>query len=140
VPVTTTVLLLVLMGVLVEAAVVRRRRRTGWAWFWAWLPAGFLAALATLSFAIGLLVVPVAVVAILAAARFASGAETLGLLPGVGLTCFLVAAVGADDEGRALEWWLAGAAFAAAGMLLYALLRVAGSGRPGAAQPSSSLK
>ena len=122
-----------------EAAGVRRRRRSGWAWFWAWLPAGFLGALATLSFAIGLLVLPVAVVAVVAAARFASSAETLGLLPGIGIACILVAALGADDEARALPWWFAGWAFAAAGMLLYALLRASARGRQRPAQPSSSL-
>ncbi len=75
-PVTTAVLLIVL-----ALAVTRRREPAGprrTVAFAAWVAAGFLGALATISFAIGLLILPLAVAVVVGAAALATRAEVLG--------------------------------------------------------------
>jgi len=116
----TGVILLVVLGVVILLAIRRDPGpHGGWPWFVLWAVPGFLAALSVLSFAIGLLVLPVALISIAATARFASGAETLGLLPGIGAMCVLVDVLGTATG----SWSLAGAAFAVAGAAPYAWQR-----------------
>lgn len=123
VPVTTIVLVAVFIPLILVTATDGRRRRGGWAWFALWAIPGFLAAFSTLSFAIGLLVLPFAVVATVGVSRFSAGAEMLGLLPGIGLMSLLIAALNIGEGSTLWTWSVAGIAFVAAGGLLYALGR-----------------
>lgn len=86
-------------------------------------PAGFLAAFATISFALGLLVLPFAVVAIGLAARVAPGWEALGLLPGIGAMCLLIVVLDVRHERFDADWLAAGLAFVAGGVAAYAATR-----------------
>lgn len=104
VPTTTIVLLAVFAAGLIQATRDGRHRRSGWRWFGVWALTGFLAAFATLSFAIGLLILPLAVVALAVSFRFATGAEMLGLVGGVGAMCVLIGALNVD-EGTQVRWW-----------------------------------
>ena len=119
-PITTLVLIAVFVSVVLGAARDGRPRRTGWRWFSLWVVPGFLAAFATLSFAVGLLVLPFAIVAVVLAARFAAGAEMLGVLPGVGAMCLLIALLNVGEASPLTPWLLAGTALVAGGILAYA--------------------
>jgi hypothetical protein len=120
-PVTTMVLLIVLaVAVMTQREPPPTRRRIAFA---AWVVAGFLGAFATISFAIGLLILPLALAAIVGAAVLATRAEVLGLLPGIGAMCLLVVALDID-EGRIADSWLAsGLALVAGGGAAYSLAR-----------------
>lgn len=97
-PVTTIVILIALAVVLVEALVRRRGRGTGWLAFSCWGVAGFLSALATVSFAIGLLVLPLALLAIVGASRLSIWPAGLGFFSGAGLIGVLVSALNVGEE------------------------------------------
>lgn len=118
-PVTTLVLIAVFVAVVVVTARDGPPRRTGWPWFSLWILPGFLAAFATVSFALGLLVLPFAVVAIAFAARFAAGAEMLGVLPGIGVMCFLIAALNVREGAPLASWLIAGSALVVGGVGAY---------------------
>ena len=122
-PVTTLVLIVVFAIVAIVTARNGRRRRTGWRWFSLWMVPGFLSAFATLSFAIGLLVLPFAVAALVLAARLSAGAEMLGLLPGVGAMCFLIAALNVGESMAIAGWIAAAVAFVAFGVGAYTTAR-----------------
>lgn len=97
---------MVLLIVLPLAIMTRRepppqRRRFAFA---AWVFAGFLGAFATISFAIGLLILPLALVAIVGAAALATRAEVLGLMPGIGAMCLLVVALDIGEGPTAYSW------------------------------------
>lgn len=131
VPVTTVVLVAVLISLILVAATDGRRRRHGWPWFWLWALPGFLAAFSTLSFAIGLLVLPFALVALVGISQFSAGAEMLGLLPGIGLMNLLIAALNVGEGTTIWTWSAAGVVFVAAGVMLYlALGHVRAPNRP----------
>jgi hypothetical protein len=120
-PVTTVVLVIVL-----AAAVAPRREPTGGrrhVAFAAWVVAGFLGAFATVSFAVGLLVLPFAIAAIIGAAALATRAEILGLLPGSGAMVLVVAALTVADGRAAGSWFATGFAFVAAGVVAYTFAR-----------------
>lgn len=119
-PVTGVILVAALAVVVILGIWREPGPHGGWIWFCLWALPGFLAALSVLSFAIGLLVLPVALISIVAAARFASGAETLGFLPGIGAMCVLVGVPGVADDTATRSWFLAGAVFAVAGAVPYA--------------------
>jgi hypothetical protein len=129
VPVTTVVLLVVLALALrtPREPLTARGRSLAFA---AWAAAGVLGAFATLSFALGLLVLPLAVCAVLVAAWQATRAEVLGLLVGVGVMCLVVAAAGAGGEGVAWDWAVAGVAVGGAGLAVYGARRRASAASP----------
>jgi hypothetical protein len=122
VPVTTLVIALVLAAVIVESS---RRRGRGWGAFLGWCGAGLLSALATISFAIGIFVLPFAVVAIAIASRFGLWPAALGFLGGVGLVGPLVSAlnVGERDSSSYYGWLAVGSVLTLASALSFAAFR-----------------
>jgi uncharacterized membrane protein HdeD (DUF308 family) len=130
-PVTTVVIVFVLASVGFEALTRRRRLRAGWPWFAAWAVAGFLSTFATVSFAIGLLVLPFAVAAVVAVSRAAIWPESLGFGAGVGVAAMVVAALnlGEPQADAYVLWLLAGVALLAASSAGYSLLAARGSMR-----------
>lgn len=131
-PLTTLVLIAVIVGVVLASRRDSRQARTGWRWFALWILPGFLAAFSTLSFAIGLLLLPLAVAAVVLAARVAMGAEMLGLLPGIGAMCFLIALLNVGEDTSVISWLVAGAAFTLAGVACYAAVLQRGGQLPSA--------
>ena len=61
--------------------------------------------------------------AIVVAARLTLGWEVLGLLPGIGAMCLLIAALNVGEETEIWPWAVAGAVFSAGGVVLYSALR-----------------
>jgi CBS-domain-containing membrane protein len=90
VPVTTLLIVWLLLVVAIETVVRRRRDRSGWGAFSGWVLAGFLSGFATISFAIGLLVLPFAAIAIVVVSRFGVWPAFLGFAGGAGLVGVLV--------------------------------------------------
>ena len=125
---TTTLLLLIVFAAVLSTGF--HGRKTGWLWFSLWIVPGFLAAFATISFALGLLVLPFAVAAVLLVARYAKGFEMLGLLPGMSPMCFLVAYIAAGDGRPFASWIVAGSALFFAGVAAYLIARLYGLGPP----------
>jgi hypothetical protein len=107
-PVTTILILIVLAVVAIEAAAHKGQSRVGWIAFGVWAAAGFLSALATSSFALGLLVLPIALVAIVGASRVSVWPSALGFFAGIGVFGLLVASLNIG-EGRSSDYygWLA---------------------------------
>lgn len=124
-PVTTIVIALVLAAVVGDAVVRGERGRPGWGAFAGWLVAGFLSGLATISFAIGLLVLPLAVVAIAVSSRFGVWPAIGGFAGGAGLVGVLVWAlnVGESDSPSYTSWLAGGAALALAAAAGFAAWR-----------------
>ena len=115
-PVTTIIITIVVAAVLFEAVVRRRARRTGWLAFSCWAVAGFLSAFATISFAVGLLVLPVALLAIVGASRLSVWPAGLGFISGASLIGVLVSALNFGDESSPdyYSWLIVGFVIAAA--------------------------
>jgi hypothetical protein len=123
-PVTTIVVVLLLLAVGIEAIVRQRRGVSGWASFAGWALAGFLSGLATISFAIGLLVLPFAAIAIIAVSRFAVWPAFLGFVGGAGLVGVLVSALnfGEPSSPDYYSWLATGLALAAASVIAFAVM------------------
>jgi len=77
------------------------------------------------SFAIGLLVLPFAVLAILVASRFAVWPAVIGFVGGAGLVGVLVAALNAGERDSPAygSWLVVGSALAAASIAVFAVWR-----------------
>ena len=96
-----------LSTVLIEPLVRRRERNARWIAFSCWALSGFLSALAAISFAIGLLVLPLALIAIVGASRLSVWPAGLGFISGAGLIGVFVSVMSLDDEsGHAYNSWL----------------------------------
>jgi hypothetical protein len=120
-PVTTMALLIVLpLAIMTRREPPPPRRRFAFA---AWVVAGFLGAFATISFAIGLLILPLALAAIVGAAALATRAEVLGLMPGIGAMCLLVVALDIGEGPTAYSWLASGLALVGGGVAAYSLAR-----------------
>jgi hypothetical protein len=117
------VVLVLLAAVFARSAGRARRRRSGWGVFLAWVLAGFLSAFASVSFAIGLLVLPLAVVAIVAASRLAVWPEVSGFVGGVGLAAVLIALLSLGEPDGYGAWFALGVASAVAATVAFAALR-----------------
>lgn len=105
----------------------------GWPWFGAWALAGGLFTFSFLTgLSIGLLLLPVAALALLGAAWAAPHAgEMLGFLPGLGAVLLVVAWVNRDGHGvDSAPWLLAGVAAVTGGVVAYAVLRRRRQGAP----------
>ena len=115
-PVATMIILIVLAAVLFEDVIRRRARSTGWLAFSSWVVAGFLSALATISFAIGLLVLPFALLAIVGASRRSVWPAGLGFISGASLIGVLVSASNFEEESSPdyYSWLTVGLVIAAA--------------------------
>ena len=124
-PVTTIVILIALAVGLVEALVRKRGRGSGWVAFSSWGVAGFLSALATVSVAIGLLELPLALLAIVGAARLAVWPAGLGFVSGAGLIGVLVSAlnVGEASSPDFHGWLVAGLIITAASAAAFTVVR-----------------
>jgi hypothetical protein len=111
----------VLLAVIVAAG---RRPDSTWPGFAAWTLAGFLSAFASISLGIGLLVLPFAVVAIVAAARVGVR-PAVGFIAGAGLVGVLVWSLNVGDrESADYSGWLGGGvALALASTLAFAWRR-----------------
>ena len=132
-PIPTILIVIVLAVVLVEDLIRRRRPPARWAAFAAWLVAGFLSGLSTISFAIGLLVLPFALVAIVAASRLSFWPTAVGFTAGVGLVGLLVAALnfGEPSSPDLYGWLAAGAVMTAASVAAFAAVKSRGGRRHG---------
>lgn len=121
-PIPAVVVALVLAAVIVT---VGGRPGATWGSFAAWTLAGFLSTLASISFAIGLLVLPLAVVAIAVASRLGVWPGVLGFVAGAGLVGVLVWAlnVGEGDGPSYTSWLAAGLALALASTTAFASVR-----------------
>lgn len=124
-PVTAIIILIVLAVVLFEAVGRRRAPRTGWLVFGSWAVAGFLSALATISFAIGLLVLPFALFAIIGASRFSVWPAGLGFISGASLIGVLVSALnfGEESSPHYYSWLIVGFVIAAASAAAFSAAR-----------------
>jgi hypothetical protein len=125
VPVTTLIILIVLTAVLFEAITRRRPHSAGWLAFGCWLVAGFLSALATISFAIGPLVLPFALLAIFGASRLSVWPSIFGFIGGAGLIGVLVSALNFGEESSPdyYDWLIVGSGIAAASVATFVAAR-----------------
>ena len=128
-PVTTVVIVIVLALVLLEELLRRRSRPARWTAFAAWLVAGFLSALSTISVAIGLLVLPFALVAIVAASRLSTWPTAIGFVGGVGLVGILVSALnfGEPSSPDYDSWLVVGAVMTASSVAAFVAARSRGN-------------
>ena len=125
-PVTTIVISIVLGAVLVQA-LRRRRVDSRWATFAGWVLAGFLSGLSSISFAIGLLVLPFALVAIVVASRVSAWPAGLGFVGGIGLVGILVAVLSFGEQSGPDHdrWLLFGVVLTAVSIAAFAVARAA---------------
>jgi hypothetical protein len=122
--VTTLFLAWLLLVVAIETLVRRRHGRSGWVSFGGWALAGFLSGFSTISFAIGLLVLPFAAAAIVVVSRFAVWPGVVGFVGGAGLVGVLVSALnfGEPSGPDYLSWLAVGGTLAAASVIAFAAL------------------
>jgi hypothetical protein len=124
-PVTTIVILIVLVMVVVDARARARGHGAGWLAFSSWCVAGFLSALATISLAIGLLVLPLALLAIVGASRLSVWPSGLGFTSGAGLIGVLVSALnlGEGSSPDYYEWLIVGFVISASSAAAFVAVR-----------------
>ena len=124
-PVTAIIILIVLAAILVEAVLGGRAPRAGWLAFISWMIAGFLSAFGTISFAIGLLVLPFALLAVVGASRLSVWPAGLGFIGGAGLIGVLVSALNFGEQSSPdyYSWLVAGSVIAAASVAAFVAAR-----------------